>query len=120
MGSANTNGVPMGRLRIVSNQKMGSTLLVEPLENGHEADDSIHSPVWNLMKLLQCDTHKDDQPNEGTAHEADTNISIDKDTVHHCYSLLNNSFVLIVLSIHMELCPPAWALRNSPFIQTTS
>jgi hypothetical protein len=33
---------------------------------------------------------------------------------------LNNSFVLIVLSIHMELCPSAWALRNSPFIQTTS
>jgi hypothetical protein len=30
---------------------------------------------------------------------------------HHCYSLLNDSFVLILLSIHTELHPSAWALR---------
>jgi hypothetical protein len=72
------------------------------------------------MKLLQRDTHKDDQSEEGTPHEADTDVSVNEDMFHHFLFLLNDSFVLIVLSIHTELHPLAWALRNSPFIQTMS
>jgi hypothetical protein len=33
---------------------------------------------------------------------------------------LNHSIVLILLSIHTELRPTAWALRCSPFICKTS
>jgi hypothetical protein len=72
------------------------------------------------MKLLQRDTHKDDQSEKGTPHEANTDVSVNEDMFHHFLFLLNDSFVLIVLSIHMELRPSAWALQNSPCMQTTS
>jgi hypothetical protein len=37
--------------------------------------------------------------------------------LYHLYSFLNDSVVLIDLSIHTELRPSAWALRTSSFIQ---
>jgi hypothetical protein len=49
-------------------------------------DNVIHSPARNLMKLLQRDICKDDQSDEGTPHKANTNVSIDEDMFHHCYS----------------------------------
>jgi hypothetical protein len=44
-------------------------------------------------------------------HEADAYVSIDQNTIHYWYFPLNDSIVLILLSIHMELRPPAWVLR---------
>jgi hypothetical protein len=60
---------------------------------------------------------KDDQSQEGKPNDADADVTINKDTFYHFYSFLNDSVVLIVLSIHMELHPSAWALRISPLIQ---
>jgi hypothetical protein len=79
--------------------------------------DDRHSPTRNSGQSLDSDPREDDQSEEGKPHDANTDISIDEDMFHYLYSFLNNSVVLIVLSIHTELRPSAWALRHSPFIQ---
>jgi hypothetical protein len=71
----------------------------------------------NSGQSLDSKPREDDQSQEGKPHDADADVTIDKDTFYHFYSLLNDSVVLIVLSIHTELRPSAWALRISPLIQ---
>jgi hypothetical protein len=74
----------------------------------------LNPPLRNPSQFRQYNPSENNHPNEGKPHEADAYISIDQNTIHFWYSPLNDSIVLILLSIHMELRPPAWALRCSP------
>jgi hypothetical protein len=79
-----------------------------------------NAPPGNPSQIRQYDPCENNHPNKGRPHEADAYISIDQSTIHYWYSPLNDSIVLILLSIHTELRPPAWALRCSPFKCKTS
>jgi hypothetical protein len=75
-----------------------------------------NSPSRNPTQHHQYNPGKDNHPNERRPHDADANVPIYGGTIHDWYPPLNDSLVLILLSIHTELRPSAWALRCSPFI----
>jgi hypothetical protein len=91
--------------------------LQNPIRTNTRSTNNRHSLVRNSSQSPDSKPREDNQSYEGKPHDADADISIDKDMFYHLYSFLNDSVVLIGLSIHTELRPSAWALRTSSFIQ---
>jgi hypothetical protein len=120
MGSTNTNGALTGRPGIVFNQMTRSVALKEPHRIHHISN---HRKALTAEELYATSSIQPRQKWSSRWVKTPQGLCIriiDWSTIHYWYSPLNDSLVLLLLSIHTELHPSAWALWCSPFICKTS
>jgi hypothetical protein len=74
-----------------------------PLRSKEQWIAGRNSPSWDWPELPERDPSEYDHPYDSGTHETNTNVSIDRNAIHHHCSLLSNPFVLIPLGLHVEL-----------------
>jgi hypothetical protein len=74
-----------------------------PLKMKEQWIEGRNSPSWDWLELPKHNPSEYDHPYDHGPHEANANVSIDQNAIHHHCSFLSNPLVLIPFDIHMEL-----------------